>query len=60
MKHLRLTLGTSKSINKARISLRTLTASLLVAGRLLQRMTSAKPSTTWNTVEYGFLSGGGG
>jgi hypothetical protein len=57
---LALTLGTSKSANKARISRRTLTASLLVAGRLLQRMTRAKPSTTWNTVEYGFLSRGGG
>lgn len=57
---LNLTFGTSKSANKARISLRTLTASLLVVGRLLQRMTRAKPSTTWNTVEYGFLSRGGG
>lgn len=60
MKHLNLTLGTSKSANKARISLRTQTANLLVAGRLLQRMTRANPSTTWNTLGYGLLSRGGG
>lgn len=31
-----------------------------MAGRLLQRVTSANPSTTWNTLEYGILSRGGG
>lgn len=41
-----LTLEISRSVNKALISLRTLTANLLVAGLVLQRMTKAKPSTT--------------
>lgn len=46
-----LTLEISKTVNKALISLRTLTANLLVAGLVLQRMTKANPSTTWNTLE---------
>lgn len=41
-----LTLEISRSVNKALISLSTLTANLLVAGLVLQRMTKAKPSTT--------------
>lgn len=52
------TLGSSKTVYSVRISRRTFTASLLVEDRLLHKMTSAKPSTTWNTLENGLLSRG--
>lgn len=44
------------AVCRARISLRTFTASLRVAGRQLQRTTSANPSTTCSTLDRGLRS----
>lgn len=51
-----ITLPMPSAVCSARISLRTFTASLRVAGRQLQRTTSANPSTTCSTLDRGLRS----
>lgn len=51
-----ITLPMPSAVCRARTSLRTFTASLRVAGRQLQRTTSANPSTTCSTLDRGLRS----
>lgn len=51
-----ITLPMPSAVCSARTSLRTLTASLRVAGRQLQSTTSANPSTTCSTPDRGLRS----
>lgn len=51
-----ITLPMPSAVCNARISLRTFTASLRVAGRQLQRTTKANPSTTCSTLDKGLRS----